>query len=202
VLTAALQQWQAWHQAGVDLHVAVNLSARNLQDPHLADHVATLLRQAGVPPNRLEFEITESTLMADPTRALDILTRLSALGVGLSIDDFGTGYSSLAYLKKLPVNVLKVDRSFVMNLATDDNDRVIVHSTIDLAHNLGLTVVAEGVENQDAWDRLVALGCDAAQGYYLSRPIPAVELADWLSRSPWKAAPTSPIMNRPSTQAA
>jgi diguanylate cyclase (GGDEF)-like protein len=202
VLKTALQQCQAWHRAGWDLRVAVNLSARNFQDPQLPDQVAALLRQCGVSPNRLEIEITESTLMADPARAMDILTRVSALGVGLSIDDFGTGYSSLGYLKSLPVDAIKVDKSFVMNMAADNNDTVIVRSTIDLAHNLGLTVVAEGVETQDVWDRLVALGCDAVQGYYLSRPMPAVELTDWLRRSPWKADPTPPITNCPSVQAA
>ncbi len=195
VLKAALQQCHAWHRAGWDLNVAVNLSARNFQDPQLPDQVAALLRQCGVPPNRLELEITESILMADPARAMDILTRVSALGVRLSIDDFGTGYSSLGYLKKLPVDVIKVDKSFVMNMAADEDDTVIVRSTIDLAHNLGLTVVAEGVENRDVWERLVALGCDAVQGYYLSRPIPAVELTDWLSRSSWRTDTHPPVTN-------
>jgi EAL domain-containing protein (putative c-di-GMP-specific phosphodiesterase class I) len=118
--------------------------------------------------------------MADAARAMDVLTRLRNMGVGISIDDFGTGYSSLAYLKRLPVDELKIDRSFVSHMALDDNDAAIVRSTIGLAHDLGLTVVAEGVEDQAAWDLLSSLGCDIAQGYYVSRPMPAEDLAQWL----------------------
>lgn len=195
VLNMALRQCQAWHHAGFDLMVAVNLSARNLQDPHLPGQVAALLRQCGVAPNRLELEITESILMADPARAMDSLMRVSALGVRLSIDDFGTGYSSLGYLKKLPVDAIKVDKSFVIDMAVADDSAMIVRSTIDLAHNLGLTVVAEGVENQHVLERLVALGCDAAQGYHLSRPVSVVELARWLSHSPWRTDTEPPVTN-------
>jgi diguanylate cyclase (GGDEF)-like protein len=185
VLEEALRQCQAWHQAGLTLTVAVNLSARNLQDPQLVDQVAGFLETAGAAPSRLELEVTESVIMADPARALETLTRLSAMGVRLAIDDFGAGYSSLSYLKKLPVNELKIDKTFVINMATDDNDAVIVRSTIDLAHNLGLAVVAEGVETQASWNRLAALGCDAAQGYWMSRPLPAADLTRWLAELPF-----------------
>lgn len=195
VLTMALRQCQAWRHAGLDLSVAVNLSVRNLQDPHLPDQVDALLRQCGVNPYRLELEITESILMADPSRAMDILTRLNALGVRLSIDDFGIGYSSLGYLKKLPVNTIKVDKSFVIDMAVSDDSAAIVRSTIDLAHNLGLTVVAEGVENQHALEQLVALGCDAAQGYYLNRPVAAADLTRWLSHSSWRTDTLPPVTN-------
>jgi EAL domain-containing protein (putative c-di-GMP-specific phosphodiesterase class I) len=122
------------------------------------------------------LEVTESAVMADPALALDVLGRLHILGVGLAVDDFGTGYSSMAYLKDLPVDELKIDRSFVSHMATSPSDAVIVRSTIDLGHNLGLRVVAEGVETQHVWEELTALGCDTAQGYYLSRPMPAADL--------------------------
>ncbi|MBI3607413.1 MAG: EAL domain-containing protein [Nitrospirae bacterium] len=186
VITAALRQSQIWYREGLRLTVAVNLSARNLQDPQLPDQVAELLQNAGVSPEHLELEITESTIMADPARALDILTRLNRMGLALAIDDFGTGSSSLGYLKRLPVSEIKIDKSFVRNMAEDDNDAVIVRSTIELAHNLGLTVVAEGVETQYLLDRLTALGCDAAQGYYMSKPMPAPALTRWFHESPWK----------------
>jgi EAL domain-containing protein (putative c-di-GMP-specific phosphodiesterase class I) len=123
--------------------------------------------------------------MEDPAHALEILTRISRMGVALSIDDFGTGYSSLEYLKKLPVNTVKIDKSFVIHLTKDDNDAQIVRSIIDLAHNLRLKVVAEGVENREIWDRLVALNCDEGQGYYMSRPLPTPEMTKWFWESPW-----------------
>jgi EAL domain-containing protein (putative c-di-GMP-specific phosphodiesterase class I) len=128
----------------------------------------------------LEVEITESSIMADPTRSSDVLRSLRALGVRIAIDDFGTGYSSLAHLKQLPVDVLKVDRSFVSDMLGDESDRIIVRSTIDLAHNLGLRVVAEGVEDEATADLLAQLGCDQAQGYHFSRPMPAAQLLPWL----------------------
>jgi EAL domain-containing protein (putative c-di-GMP-specific phosphodiesterase class I) len=128
------------------------------------------------------LEVTESAVMADPARALDVLGRLHAMGVKLAVDDFGTGYSSMAYLKALPVDELKVDRSFVGQMASNTSDGVIVRSTIDLGHNLGLRVVAEGVETQEAWQELAALGCDTAQGYYLGRPMPATDLERWLGQ--------------------
>lgn len=184
VLRAAMRQAKAWRAAGLAVPVAVNLSARTLHDPTLPEEIERLLAASGVPPDGLGLEITESTIMVDPARAMEVLTRLSRMGVALSIDDFGTGYSSLGYLKKLPVSELKIDRSFVVQMARDADDAVIVRSTIDLAHNLGLTVVAEGVEDRVTWARLADLKCDAAQGYYLSPPVPAEDLAARLGARP------------------
>ena len=191
-LQTALNQSRIWLKQGFEVPVSVNLSARILHDGHFHDRVAELLDRHGVSSEQLELEITESVIMADPAHALDILTRISAMGVALSIDDFGTGYSSLAYLKKLPVNAVKIDKSFVMHMTADQNDAQIVRSTIDLAHNLGLKVIAEGVENREVWDRLLALGCDQAQGYYMSRPLPAAEMAKWFFDSPWGLAKSKP----------
>jgi EAL domain-containing protein (putative c-di-GMP-specific phosphodiesterase class I) len=145
-----------------------------------------LLSRWGIPPARLVIEITESSLMADAARAMEVLSRLQEMGVGISIDDFGTGYSSLAYLKRLPVDELKIDKSFVANMARDENDAAIVRSTIGLAHDLGLTVVAEGIEDQATWDLLAELGCDVGQGYYVSRPMPAAALGVWLTTCGWE----------------
>jgi diguanylate cyclase len=170
------------------LSVAVNISTRSLLDPTFPDQVASQLAARQVSSDRLVLEITESAVMADPARALEVLGRLHTLGVGLAVDDFGTGYSSMAYLKELPVDELKIDRSFVGQMATSPSDSVIVRSTIDLGHNLGLRVVAEGVETQHAWQELSALGCDLAQGYYLGRPMPAAELEQQLNRAAQPAA--------------
>jgi diguanylate cyclase len=184
VLDAALRQAAEWQRTGHHLSIAVNISTRCLLDPALPDQIASQLAAWQVPPVLLVLEITESAVMADPTRALDVLARLHALGVSLALDDFGTGYSSMAYLKELPVDELKIDRSFVSQMATSPSDATIVRSTIDLGHNLGLRVVAEGVETQDAWEKLAALGCDTAQGYLLSRPMPASDLERWLRHAP------------------
>jgi len=178
VMRAAVRQAYLWQRRYPDMRVAVNLSMRNLQDPTLARTIAALLEQW---PAQLDVEITESALMADPERALATLSALSDVGVRIAIDDFGTGYSSLAYLKRLPVDVLKIDRSFVRDLHTHTNDRIIVRSTIDLAHNLGLRVVAEGVEDSVAAEVLRQFGCDEIQGYHLSRPVPAGEFEQWLA---------------------
>jgi diguanylate cyclase (GGDEF)-like protein/PAS domain S-box-containing protein len=185
VKLAAIRQYKAWHDAGTELNIAINISARNLLDPKLPSSVAEQLRAAGVSPNCMTFEITESAIMADPVKALEILVRLHEMGIRLSIDDFGIGYSSLVYLKKLPVDTIKIDKSFVINMIHDKNDAVIVRSTIDLAHNLGLEVIAEGVESEEIWNRLTEMGCDTAQGYYMCRPIPADQLSQWLKESPW-----------------
>jgi diguanylate cyclase (GGDEF)-like protein/PAS domain S-box-containing protein len=185
VLNEALRQCHLWNQVGLNIRVAVNLSVRNLQDLQLPNQVDKLLKQWMVKPENLVLEITESFLISDPIRAMDVLSRLNDLGVGLSIDDFGTGYSSLAYLKKLPVHEIKVDKSFVMDMVNDKNDAMIVRSIVNLAHNLGLKVVAEGVESQEIWDMLADLGCDAAQGYYMSRPIPPNEFISWVTDSKW-----------------
>ena len=180
VLSAALRQCRAWRDAGLDLPIAVNLAAANVLDVNLPDAVAELLDEHGVPGSSLECEISEHTMMADPMRATDVLSRLRDLGVRLSLDDFGTGHSSLAYLKRLPLDEVKIDRSFVAGMAEDENDAVIVRSTIDLARNLGLDVVAEGVETEAIMNDLAALSCDVVQGFFVSRPLPAASLESWL----------------------
>jgi diguanylate cyclase (GGDEF)-like protein len=177
VLAAAIRQCGAWNADGHDLHVAVNLTIPDLLDLELPDYIVGLLEDAGVRPSQLELEITESTILADPFRVRQVLTRFNEMGVGLAIDDFGTGYSSLAYLRRLPVQTIKIDRSFVMQMCEDESDATIVRSTVDLARNLGLNVVAEGVESQEIWDELRAQGCSLAQGYFISRPLPAGDLA-------------------------
>jgi diguanylate cyclase len=187
VLDAALRQCRAWLDTGHQLTVAVNLSTRCLLDLTLPDQITRLLADTAVAPQHLVLEITESAIMTDPTRALDILNRLHTQGVQLAIDDFGTGYSSMAYLKRLPVDELKVDRSFVTHLRNDQNDAAIVRSTIDLGHNLGLRVVAEGVEDQATLNQLATLDCDSAQGYHLARPMPPAELNTWLATQPQPA---------------
>ncbi|MGH2787390.1 MAG: putative bifunctional diguanylate cyclase/phosphodiesterase [Actinomycetota bacterium] len=176
VLNRAVRQCHEWQQEGLDLTVAVNLSVRNL-DSTLPRRVAAILDRWGVPSGKLELEITEGTVMAEPNRAREVLEALDSMGIKIAIDDFGTGHSSLAYLKKLPVNTLKIDKSFVVNMANDENDFVIVQSTVDLAHNLGLEVVAEGVEDENTWVQLRQLGCDLAQGYWKGRPVPGDQLA-------------------------
>lgn len=186
VLDEALRQCAHWARAGHDIGVCVNLSARVLLDPQIPDAFAGLLAAHRVGASHLVLEITESAIMSDRERALEILTRLHRLGVRLSIDDFGTGYSSLAYLKRLPVEELKVDQSFVTDMLEDENDAVIVRATIDLAHNLGLRVIAEGVRNRPLWERLRSLGCDAAQGEYIGNPRAAEELIAGLHAQPWQ----------------
>jgi diguanylate cyclase (GGDEF)-like protein/PAS domain S-box-containing protein len=183
VINEALRQCREWQDAGVRLAIAVNLAARSLVDPDFPAQVAGLLDRWTVEPSLLELEITESAMLTDPARTREILQQLNDMNVRISIDDFGTGYSSLAYLKRLPVSEIKIDRSFVMNMDTDEDDDTIVRSTIDLGRNLGLDVVAEGVETAETWDRLVALGCTAAQGYYLSRPVPGADLLAWMAAS-------------------
>jgi diguanylate cyclase (GGDEF)-like protein len=177
VLGVALRQCRDWNAEGRDLHVAVNLTIPDLLDLTLPDYIAGLLGETGVRADQLELEITESTILADPFRVHQVLTRFNEMGIGLAIDDFGTGYSSFAYLKRLPVQTIKIDRSFVMGMCEDESDATIVRSTVDLARNLGLGVVAEGVESQEIWDALHAQGCSLAQGYFISRPVPADELA-------------------------
>jgi diguanylate cyclase (GGDEF)-like protein len=184
VLDAALRQCRAWMDEGVELPVAVNLAAANVVDVALPDAVAELLERHDVPARLLECEISEHTVMADPLRAMEVLGRLREMGLRLSLDDFGTGHSSLAYLKRLPLDEVKIDRSFIAGMSEDDNDAVIVRSTIDLARNLGLDVVAEGVEDEAVLRELDALRCDIAQGFHLSRPLPAAELGRWVRGRP------------------
>ncbi len=181
VLDVGLSQARAWLDAGTPLPVAVNLSARNLVDESLPQHVAMALVDHGVPAHLLELEVTESALISEPLRAASVLTRLRALGVRVAVDDFGAGYTSLSELRSLPVTELKIDRMFVTPMAKDRGDLLIVRSVIDLGHNLGLTVIAEGVEDADTMNALRALGCDVAQGYHLSRPMPASEVPGWVT---------------------
>ena len=182
VLESGLAQLAAWRSQGIDLALSVNLSARNLLDRGLPATVERLLGEHGIPADRLQLELTEDTIMRDPTRSLSVLSQLRTLGVRLAVDDFGTGYSSLSYLKHLPVTELKIDRSFVMHLTTDESDARIVQSTIDLSRNLGLRVVAEGVEDAETLGRLTDIGCHDAQGFFLSRPLPAAAFATWYAQ--------------------
>lgn len=189
VLRDALLRCGQLHAEGFELDVAVNLSVRSVLDVNLPDLVEGILNEHGLGARSLVLEITESSVMADPARSIGVLDRLSALGVGIAIDDFGTGYSSLSHLRRLPVDEVKIDRSFVSGMIANESDMVIVRSTINLARNLGLRVVAEGVEDVMTWDLLAGLGCDAAQGYYLSRPVPAHAFVRWLQRMPLPPAP-------------
>jgi diguanylate cyclase (GGDEF)-like protein len=180
VLTNAIIKCAGWHADGRELTVAVNLSVRNLHDPLLPSQVDQLLARHGLPPRFLKLEITESMIMSDPERALATVRELSELGVRLAVDDFGTGHSSLANLRMLPVHELKIDRSFVTPMLSDESDMVIVRSTVDLGHALGLRVIAEGVEDRETLERLRTVGCDRAQGHYFSVPVPAEEFISWI----------------------
>ena len=180
VLNNALKQVDTWRRQGIQMSVSVNLSVWNIQDLSLVDELKAIFSTWSIPPSFLKLEITESAMMANPERALEVLTGLHSMNVHLSVDDFGTGFSSLAYLRKFPVSSLKIDKSFVMNMAGDENDTAIVVSTIELAHNLGLSVVAEGVENEKVLGLLAKHGCDIAQGYYLGRPMPQADITRYL----------------------
>jgi diguanylate cyclase (GGDEF)-like protein len=180
VVDEALRQRREWSLAGHELDVAVNVSMRNLLDNGLPDDVADLLERKGAPASCLEFEITEHTVVAERFRARAVLERLGELGLRVAIDDFGTSYSSLAYLRRLPLHTIKIDRSFVASMTQDPHDVLIVRSTVDLARSLGLDVVAQGVESEEIYDALVALGCDAVQGNYLCGPLTGDALARWL----------------------
>jgi len=182
VLDQALKQCAVWQSAAIRQTVAVNLSARDLADDHLPGSVASLLEKHRIEPRHLKLEITETSVMADKEHALGILEQLSGMGVNIAVDDFGTGYSSLFYLKKFPVNEVKIDKSFVMSMLDNDSDHQIVHASIELAHNLGLKVVAEGVESKAIMLALQSLGCDSLQGYHISRPIGAREFVQWLAK--------------------
>lgn len=179
VLNAALGQCYEWREAGLAVPLAVNLSARNLHDPRLLERIGGLLTTWGASPDWLQVELTESALMEDPAAALDVLRRLSKMGIKLFVDDFGTGYSSLSYLQELPIDAVKIDKSFVLDMTRNEESLVIVRSTIDLAHNLGLEVVAEGTESKEIQDQLVALGCDMAQGSYVGPPMASERFLEW-----------------------
>jgi diguanylate cyclase (GGDEF)-like protein len=183
ILTRALRQCAAWRSAGLVMNVTVNLSAQNLLDPELVETVAGLLRTYRARPDWLQVELTESVVMSDAERAREVLSRLHDLGIRIAIDDFGTGYSSLAYLKRLPVDEIKIDKSFVLEMTANDEDEHIVRAVADLGHSLEMGVVAEGVEDEHCLRLLTLIGCDRAQGYYLGRPLPAAELMSWLRYS-------------------
>jgi EAL domain-containing protein (putative c-di-GMP-specific phosphodiesterase class I) len=185
VLDEALQQCRRWlddsaRGGSAELSIAINLSARSLLEVSLPSTVQSALRRWNVPAHLLDLEITETSIMTDPARARRVLTELAEMGVTLSIDDFGTGYSSLAYLRDLPVHQLKIDRTFVQDMGKDPDDAVIVKSVVDLARNLGLKTIAEGVEDADTWEQLRELGCDSAQGYFLARPMVADLFWGWM----------------------
>jgi diguanylate cyclase (GGDEF)-like protein len=182
VLQKAIAECAAWHAAGRDLTMSVNLSVRNLHDPMLSSQVAQMLDRHRLPPAALKLEITESMILSDPQRALATVESLSDIGVRFAVDDFGTGHSSLANLRRLPVHELKIDRSFVTPMLNEESDGVIVRSTVELGHALGLKVVAEGVEDEVTLARLEEIGCDRAQGHFFSKPIPPIEFMRWISR--------------------
>jgi EAL domain-containing protein (putative c-di-GMP-specific phosphodiesterase class I) len=193
VLERSIEQCAQWRRAGRDLYVAVNLSVRNLHNPGLPDEIAALLTTYGLEPSALKLEITESMIMADPDLVTKTIEKLNWLGVRLSVDDFGTGFSSLGYLKNLPIEELKIDRSFISQMLSNESDLIIVRSTINLGHDLGLRVVAEGVEDAATLSQLSGLGCDLIQGFHVSKPLAGPAFTDWLLRSiPARAAQAGP----------
>ena len=185
VLQQAFRTSAEWHRAGIFLTMSINLSTKDLHDAELPDQIAGIAAKMLVQPEWIMFEITESSIMGDPTRALIVIERLRSMGYQFSIDDFGTGYSSLAYLKKLPLSELKIDKSFVLDMSGNENDAIIVRATVNLAHNLGLTVTAEGIENNETMQMLKGIGCDFGQGFYFSKAVSKAELEVWLAQ--WNA---------------
>ncbi len=185
VLKEAPRQWGEWHAQGLTLSISVNLSVRDLFDVEIPKKIDNFLRAHDMPAKLLVLEITESAMMEDPDQVRSVLMTLSSMGVHIAIDDFGTGYSSLAYLKNLPVDEIKIDKSFVFEMDRDKEDATIVKSTIELGHTLGLSVVAEGVEKAECWEMLKKLGCNYGQGYYMGRPMPVKDVKTWLRESPW-----------------
>jgi EAL domain-containing protein (putative c-di-GMP-specific phosphodiesterase class I) len=180
-----LKQCRQWHDTGAPVHVAVNISAKSLQEQVLPVKVQAALDKWNIDARFVKIEITESSIMADPAHALAITSMLQSMGVRLSLDDFGTGYSSLTNLRQLPIDELKIDKSFVMGMTASEADTTIVRTMIDLAHNLGKQVCAEGVEDELTWRRLGEMGCDLAQGYWMSKPLPAEDFLAWLVETFW-----------------
>ncbi len=185
VIKEVSNHWSQWSKAGMDVSISVNLSARDLLDSNLPDKIIRIIEAGTMDPKRLILEITESAMMEDPEQAKQILSEFSRLGIRMSIDDFGTGYSSLAYLKRLPVDEIKIDQSFVFDMCVNSDDANIVKSTIDLGHTLGLQVAAEGVENEETWNMLHELGCDIAQGFWMGTPLPFDDVEEWMQTSRW-----------------
>lgn len=183
-LETVIKQCGIWLKAGIDIKIAFNLSVNDLSNKKLPDLIATLFKKYQVTSDCLVLEVTENAIMQDPDLVISVLKRLDEQGILLSVDDYGIGYSSLSYLKKLPVKELKIDKSFVMNLARNKEDEILVRSTIELGHNLGLKVTAEGVEDEESLEILRNLGCDLAQGYFFSKALPVHELQTFLEKSP------------------
>jgi EAL domain-containing protein (putative c-di-GMP-specific phosphodiesterase class I) len=181
-IATACEQIKVWNAEGLTCDVAVNISARNLDSRGNADLLEGYCRDHAVDPSRLVFELTESAAMSDASQAMDVLARLRLKGIRLSIDDFGTGYSSLVQLQRMPFSEIKIDRAFVAECSNSQDSRVIVKTIVDLAHNLGMKAVAEGVETEQVLDYLAEIGCDEAQGYHISKPMPAADVAPWVKR--------------------
>ncbi len=188
VLNSAIRQREVWHDMGINILISINLSMHNLNDAEFAPQLEMLLQNTIVPVEYFEFEVTESSIMDNPDHVVEVMDKLNTLNVSFAVDDFGTGYSSLSLLKKLPVHKLKIDKSFIMDMESDSDDAAIVHSVIDMAHILGLKVIAEGVENGTVLKLLASLGCDLAQGYHISRPLPAKIITPQLSLGSWDAS--------------
>lgn len=186
VIEKSIAQVADWRNQGINLTISINLSVHNIHDPKLLQHLQDTLSEYNLPPEYVTLEITEGDIMAEPLRARETLKKIKYTGINLSIDDFGTGYSSLSYIKQLPINEIKIDRSFVMEMIEDVDDDIIVNATIKLAHNLGLKIVAEGVHNRQTLARLKELNCDTAQGYYISKPLSAHDFTVWIKTNDWK----------------
>jgi len=184
-INVALREWSEFCGSGSPGSIAINLSAKLLQSKEVVELVGRAMNIWGAEPASLVFEVTESAMMSDPHAALHTLSALHEMGIMLSIDDFGTGYSSLAYLRNLPVGELKIDKSFVLHMAEDQQDRKIVQSIIDLAHKLEMSVVAEGIENQQTLDMLIDMGCDCGRGFYIGRPMPIADMPSWVEGGNW-----------------
>ena len=182
MLDESFKQFQQWQNINSNFFLSVNLSVKDIQDADFASKIKSLLKKYNINPKKINLEITESSMMSDSKRAHDVMTELNNMGLRISIDDFGTGFSSLSYLKQLPTQSLKIDYSFISDMLEDENNAVIVRSTIDLAHNMGRKVIAEGVENQDTLDILDILGCDFIQGFYICEPLDKNGVLTWITK--------------------
>jgi EAL domain-containing protein (putative c-di-GMP-specific phosphodiesterase class I) len=184
MLDQAAQQWEQWHRAGLSTKISINLSTRVLVDQGFVDDTRRILGRFSLPPGALCFEITETAMLSDPARAIEAITALNRLGVAFAVDDFGKGFSSLSYLKRLPLASLKIDRSFVSQMVSSEADASIVRSTVNLGHDLGLAVVAEGIEDAETLNMVARFGCDEAQGLLIAAPRPGAEIPDWARGAP------------------